>query len=136
MKLSHLKIDSKAIEDGEWHKKLPGMGDFAVKVRGLGSKKYQALLAEMVANVPQKDRVDGLSDADNFRITNEALAQEVILDWSGLENDDGSLIEHDPRIALKILSDPDCDDIRQAILTAATRTGRTARLAAISAGNV
>ena len=134
MKLSHLKIDSKAIEAGEWHKKMPGMGDFAVRVRGLGSKQYQARLSELVENVPLKDRAEGLSEEDNFRITNEALAEFILLDWSGLENEDGSPIEFDRGIALKILTDPDCDDIRKAVMNAAARTGRTARLAAISSG--
>jgi hypothetical protein len=129
VKLSDMKINSAAIEQGEWigsahGTPIPDMGDLCLKVRGLGNSDYRTLMAKLGEAVPRSKRVGGkIAPEEGDRIFVEALARTVLMDWSGVEDDDGSAIAFAPDVALKIMSNPDLAPFKHAVAWAASQVG-------------
>lgn len=129
VKLSDIKINSAAIEQGEWigaahGTPIPDMGDLCLKVRGIGNSDYRALMAKLVDAVPRSQRTAGkLSPQANDRVVIECLAHTVLMDWTGVEDDDGSQITFSQDVALKIMLNPDMAPFKHAVSWAANQVG-------------
>lgn len=129
MKLSEMKINAAAIEQGEWigaahGTPIPNMGDLCLKVRGLGNSDFRKLRARLEEAVPRGKREGGkIADDEAERIFVSCLANTVLQDWSGVENDDGSQVEFSPAVAAKIMSEPDLAPFKYAVAWAASQVG-------------
>lgn len=87
MDLDSIRIDSKAIEGGQWVKNRPGFGNLELRVRGAGSIAYRQALSRHAREAPQEDR-DGdgrLTEEGWARVAALAEADTAILDWRNLE---------------------------------------------------
>lgn len=126
MKLSSLKIDAAKIEAGEWIEDIPGMGDLALKVRGLDNADHGNLRSRLFEAIPRSKKHNGrITDpAEADRLTARCLSEAVLLDWRGLEEEDGSPIPFSKERAFEILSNPDMRSLREAVVEAAARVGR------------
>ena len=133
MKLSAVKVDSDVIEQGEWvdHPFVPGV---EVKVRGVGNADFRRLAPKLTRQFTPAQRDAVIPAADQDRITVELLVETILIDWRGLEEEDGSPLPYSKERARQILSDPDLrifrDGVDQAATVVATRT-KAAREAAI-----
>lgn len=129
VKLSDIKINAAAIEQGEWigaahGTPIPDMGDLCLKVRGIGNSDYRALAAKLTDAVPRVQRAGGkLSAEASDRVFTECLVQTVLMDWTGVEGDDGAAIPFSRPVALKILSNPDLAPFKHAVAWAANQVG-------------
>lgn len=129
VKLSDIKINAAAIEQGEWigaahGTPIPDMGDLCLKVRGIGNSDYRALMAKLSDAVPRSQRTGGkLNPEAGERVFVECLAQTVLMDWSGVENDDGSQIPFSADVARKIMSNPDLAPFKFAVAWASNQVG-------------
>lgn len=123
MDLSKIKIDSAKVARGDWVGELPfsGMEGLRLKVRGLGSAVYRDTLAKRGRAVPRssRNRDGSMPIAIADRVTGEALAEAVLLDWEGL-SDSGCVEPYDKELAMKLLTDPDFAAFREAVIYAAS----------------
>jgi hypothetical protein len=129
VKLSDIKINATAIEQGEWigaahGTPIPDMGDLCLKVRGLGNSDYRALMMKLSDAVPRSQRVGGkIGTEASDRIFVECLAQTVLIDWTGVEEDDGSPIQFSREVALKIMLTPELAPFKHAVAWASAQVG-------------
>lgn len=121
MDIRDLAIDPSRIEGGEWIGDLPGMGHLRLKVRGLSSRKAQALRALKMRQLPRRDREpDGSPKHDAaHRITLEVLLEAVLLDWDGL-TDGGKPVKYSEKQAREWLFDPRFERFGDAVVQAAS----------------
>lgn len=124
MKLSSLKVDPAAIEGGEWIGNIPEMGDLEVCVRGLNNAKYRRLQSKLIDAVPRQKRPGGRVDPDEQdRITATCLNATVLLDWRGLEGEDGQPLPYSQDLAAELLSKPEFRRFREGVIWAAAQVG-------------
>ena len=120
MDISNLKRDTARIEAGEWIDEIPLLPDVRFKVRGIGSRVYRVRLDRLARAVPRNGRQsDGSLKIDvAARITGEAMAEEILLDWEGL-TDNGKPLPYSKERALALLTNPDFEDFANAVSYAA-----------------
>ncbi len=129
MKLSDIRINAAAVEQGEWIGKphglpIPQMGDLALKVRGLGNSDFRALQTQLFDEVPRSERPGGkLSAKASDAIMNRCLSEAVLQDWSGIIGDDDKPVKFSKAEAAKLLGDPAFVRFREAVIWAATQVG-------------
>lgn len=108
MKLSSLKVDSVAIEQGDWVENIPDLPGIRIKARGTNNADYRLLEGKLLREVPKSQRVSGLSVADQDRISATLLLETIILDVEGLTLDDEvTPIKYTKELGAQLLGDPD-----------------------------
>lgn len=110
-----------AIETGEWISDIPQMGDVRLKVRGIGSKLYQTTVARLSRAVTRdgRNRDNSLKNDVAAKITGEALAEHILLDWDGF-TEEGEPLAYSKELALQWLTDPDFETFQGAVFWAAS----------------
>jgi hypothetical protein len=113
MKLSTISVDPKAVEDGDWVKNLPEMGNLELKVRGQNSSAWKARRKKLINALPRnlRNRADGLPDAIEENMMSTLLIEAGLLDWRNLE------------LATKLIKDPATYLFRDAVIAATARVG-------------
>lgn len=107
MKLKDAAVDVGRIENGAWVDNIPDLAGLRVKVRGSGNKQWRKTQQQLLQAVPRSKRANGSLDPDEQdRITNTLLLNCGLVDWEGLERDDGVPIPYNIDDARKILTDP------------------------------
>lgn len=124
MKLSAIRRNTTAVEQGRWIDDIPGMGDLRLRVRGSGNKDWNRLQNDLVAKVPRENRLRGLSDDDAFAIDTECLLESILLEWDNLTGDGviGDLdqpVPYSADTARRLLSEPEYVVFRNAVTWAA-----------------
>lgn len=121
MRLGDQKIDPIKLEQGDWVENIPEMGDLRLKVRGTRNKDWNRMQRVLTDAVPKKKKVGGrIADSEQERITVSLLLNTCLLDWSGLEGDDGQPIAYSKEMAGKLLTDLEYRNFRDAVIWAAT----------------
>jgi hypothetical protein len=115
-KLSSFKTDSRKSEEGVWTEVGAG---FEIRVARLGNPKYQAELKRLGKPHLHGIRRQGLESEQLKRIQAKATARYLLLDWRGLEDDDGKTIEYSYEKALELFLDPDYNEFLDIVLEAA-----------------
>lgn len=122
MKLTAMKVNSRAIEAGEWVDNLPEMGDLELHVRGLGNSEYRAHYAKIVEALPRADKIDGRPTPEAAeRVVVECIVETILLGWRGVEDDAGAPVPFSKDQARALLTDPDFRPFRDAVSLAASR---------------
>lgn len=125
MKLSSVKTDAAKIEGGDWVSGLSEMGDLELKVRGTGNAHYRRLAGKLVDALPRSKKLGGRIDPEeNDRITSICLAETVLMDWRGLEDEDDNPIPFSKEKAKEFLLNPDYRLFRAAVIEAAEQVGK------------
>jgi hypothetical protein len=120
MKMKDVAVDAGRAETGAWVGEIPDMEGLRLKVRGSGNKDWRRLQMKLIQTVPRKRRMSGNLDPDDSdRITTLCLLNTSLLDWSGLEDDDGKEIPFSREMAEKLLTEPDYRRFREAAAWAA-----------------
>jgi hypothetical protein len=99
MKISELEVDPKVIEEGRWIGDIPGLSGVRLKVRGANNKDWRRMAMRLVNAVPRKDRINGLDPEHSDRINAQVILATGLLDWEGIEDDDGNPIPYDKKKA-------------------------------------
>lgn len=123
MKLNDVKVDSNRIEAGAWIDELSECPGLRLRVRGQGNKEWRKLQTKLLDAVPRKKRVNRLDYDEGERITNLLLLNTALLDWDGLQDNDGNAIPYSRDMAEQLLTDPDYRKFRDAVLTASSLVG-------------
>jgi hypothetical protein len=74
----------------------------------------------LINAVPRKRRMNGLDAEDRDRINGILLLNTVLLDWKGVEDDDGKPEPYSKEAAKKYLIQTEFEPFRNAVLWAAT----------------
>lgn len=111
MKLSSLQQNVNLETEGVW---VDYDSEFKVKVARMGNPNFEAYVNKMTKTFLG----DGFSRGSEKiqdpqvlqEITQKAMAKTVLLDWAGLEDDEGNQIPYSPEKAYELLSDPKFKD--------------------------
>lgn len=126
MKLSSLKINADAVEQGAWIDNIPELGGIRLKVRGNGNADFRRMQSKLIEAVPRGQRQRGMIDPDvQDTITARCLAHTVLLDWQGLTDDNDVPIPFTKEKALEFLLDPTLRPFRDGLAYASTIVAQT-----------
>lgn len=105
MKISELEVDQKIVEEGTWVSNIPELSGVRLKVRGANNRDWRRMAMRLINAVPRKQRANGILDPDEAdRISATILLQTGLLDWEGIEADDGQPIPYDKKKAATYLA--------------------------------
>jgi hypothetical protein len=100
MKLSHMKVDSKVLDEGIWidSEEFDGV---SWRVRGTDTPGYQRALRNRLEEeaVKNPDSLNGVNLIAGMRITNALVVEYCLVDWRGIDNDEGEQVPYDPELA-------------------------------------
>jgi hypothetical protein len=121
MKLSESVVNVQAIEDGAWVDNIPELPGVRIKTRGSNNKAWRRKSASLFDTIPRNKKVGNRVDPDELdRIMTTLLVECGIIDWEGIENDDGSPVPFSRDVAKKLLADPQYVKLKDGVLWAAT----------------
>lgn len=124
-RLSAFKVNSAAIEAGEWVSPGEEYDDLMIKTRGYGDAYYDAQAQKMRrAALAHNGDVAKVSNAKTREIRVECLITHLLLDVRGLADDDGNTVDF-ARFC-EMLREPDYGPLVVACQTAAALVGRQA----------
>lgn len=123
MKLSDIAVNATAIERGRWVSIGHVMPGVRLKVRGVENEDYQRLFNKLVTEIPRAERLKGPDAALMRDITTRLLVETVLIDWDGIDNDDGSPLPYSKEKAREVLSNPNLIAFRKAVEWAAGVVG-------------
>jgi hypothetical protein len=117
MKLGQIKKVQRNIETGGWVSDLPNLPGVSVKVRGLFNSEAAKMFADARATMSDEEFKDPeIQEALDIRL----LAETVLVDWDGIDGDDGEPLEYSEELAEQLLSDPEMAVFRRAVTHAAS----------------
>lgn len=120
MKLSEIKIDPKKFEQGDWVGEIPEMGELRLKVRGIGNSDFRRMQSKLTEAEPRKYRVAGrLPPERQDAITAQCLLHTVLIDWDGVQGEDGQPLPYSEELARDLLTKPEFKRFREAVAWAA-----------------
>lgn len=100
VKFSSLKKKRK--EEGQWVDYEAGI---KLKLAPMGNKNYDRILTKLASKKKRLFRKADASNPEILKITQHAVSEAVLLDWSGIEGDDGQALAYDPEKAREIFAD-------------------------------
>jgi hypothetical protein len=127
MRLGQIADKGRLFQGGVW-KPIAALPGVEVKVRGLHSvedKHAEARARRAFGDVT-------IGDEENEKIVRTRLIEAILIDWRGLERDDGSPLSYSREEAERMLTDPEYHFFRQGVFMAAlsVANGETASLEA------
>lgn len=128
MKLSDIRIDIDAVENGAWVNEIPDMGDLELKVRGLDCTAARALLerkARLRAGSVPARLAEQANAVNRENDRSDLLETVVLMDWRNLA-DDGTPVLYSPEMARRLIRSPEFRPFRLAVIWAGNRVGRAA----------
>ena len=115
MDLNKLRTDLNRESDGVW----VDIGDGAsIKVARIGNPRHSAILRKLSAPYRRQINAGTLPDDVAFRISGEAMANAILLDWNGLELDGATLV-YSQQAAKDVLCNQQLKDFRSQVQAAA-----------------
>lgn len=119
MKLSGLKVNVVALEQGAWVDDIPDMDGLRLKVRGINNKDWRKLSDRLYDQVPRQRKIRGrVNSDDRDRIATACLLETGLMDWGGLDDDEGKSIPYSKEKAENLLTDPETGKFRDAVMWA------------------
>lgn len=126
MKLSDIKRDVAAVEQGQWIGDIPEMGDLRLNVRGADNTDWRRIEAKMLAALSPQDRAAYRTDADiQDRITSACLLGAGLLGWEGqfMTDEANAVIPFSAELAGDLVTRPEWRKFRNAVLWAVNQVG-------------
>jgi hypothetical protein len=109
-KLSQLAVDTTKSEDGVWIEFGAG---FELLIARANNAAFKAELARLVKPYQREIAREGMSSRHATDAHTKAQAKCVVLNWRGLEDEDGEPIPYSPEKAFEILSDPRYPELKE-----------------------
>lgn len=101
MKISKFATDLELEESGVW----VDIGEGArLRVARVGNPRYRKRLRELLAPHKRLVRIDKLPEDLSDELVIKAFAETILLDWEGLEDDNGEPIEYSVEHAIELLT--------------------------------
>ncbi len=122
MKLTAIKVNPAAIEQGQWIGDLPDMGDLKLKVRGIGNSDYRILQGKLLRAVPRAQRAE-LTPEQQDEIAGKLLLETCLIDWQNVTDEASAEIPYSKELAADLLFKPEFARFRDAVAYAAATVG-------------
>lgn len=121
MKLSDLKVNVAAIEQGAWVDDIPELPGLRLKVRGFGNADDRRIQDIEYQRLPRNLRVRGnVPSATTDIIMTKRLLGAILIDWDGLTGDDDKPLPYSKETAETLLTDKAYMPLRNAVIWAAS----------------
>lgn len=134
MKIGRIKQDLALEREGVWAR-YPGT-DFECRLARVGNPEFQSRRQEILEGARIAEAVRGeLSERETRDAIAPIVARHIVLDWRGLEDDDGSEIQHSVARCEEMLRDPHLNDWYTWVLRVAGDAQQFRRKAVESEGN-
>jgi hypothetical protein len=123
VKISDIRVDAAKIEAGDWVGDLtelfPGLEGVRLKVRGSGNADYRRLQAKKLRKVAAARLGPDKEQEAALQVTNELLAETILLDWDGILQEDGvTPLAYTKELSAQLLADPEMRIFREAVIYA------------------
>ena len=130
MKMNSLKTDLAKAEAGIWIGDIPDFPGVELKVRPQGNPDYRVLYQRLIQTVPRgKKRAGAITDPEmKAQVDGRCLADTILVDWKGFEDDDNKPLAYSPELAKQLLSEVDMQALRGALVWAAGVAEEEARV--------
>lgn len=120
MKFSDIAEINRRVQEGEWVRDIPLLPGVALKVRGINSGAYSDLRQKLVRQLSREDKAGGtISEGQAERIDKQLLSEALLLDWTGIEGDDGAVVPYSKETAEHLVSAPEYQIFRDGVQYAA-----------------
>jgi len=117
-KLSKIATDTDKASEGQWVEYCPAIDKdepaLEFKIARLGNPAYNQRLQSLVRPHRRKVRAGFESELEPF--VKQAVAECCLVDWRGMQTDDGKSIKYSKKTSLEILTDPRYSDVYDFIL--------------------
>lgn len=123
MRLSDLCVDAAKINEGGWVRNIPKLEGLSLKVRGVDSAADREVTAKAIERLPRNETARGVNAAAAEKIVTRRLVDALLLDWSGLEGDDGEPVQFSRETAETLLTNDNYRPLRDAVWFAANVVG-------------
>lgn len=128
MKLSDIELDLSAVDEGIWVHDIPDLPGVSFCVRGSEYIPYKKAMARFhtasAVTSTRRNRVAQLRstadlDAEKFgEFMAEQVAKHLLIDWEGIEDDEGAAILPTPDMVLRALTDRSLAVLKRGIMFA------------------
>jgi hypothetical protein len=111
-RLNRIATSTERAADGQWVEFCPAQGDepaLELKIARIGNPRYAQRLQELVR--PHRRKVRMGFDEDMEQFVKVAVAECVLVDWRGLEGEDGKPIPYSKEKSVELLTDPIYSDL-------------------------
>lgn len=111
-RLNRIATSTERAADGQWVEFCPAQGDepaLELKIARVGNPKYNQRLQELVRPHRRKVRMGFDEDLEEF--VKVAVAEHVLVDWRGLEDEDGKAIPYSKEKSTELLTNPSYSDL-------------------------
>ena len=106
MKLSELQLDVEAVDNGIWvdSSEFDGVSWY---VRGTEYPPYQKALRTKMANMQKgrRTKLNGVAVDEFNHLTRDLMVEHCLLDWRGIDTDDGEPVSYSRELARAFMSD-------------------------------
>lgn len=103
MKISDIAVDENVTEEGGWVSSIPELEGVRLKCRGAGNKDWRRQAQVLINAVPRRKRMPNLDPEESDRINATLILNHGLLDWDGIEDDDGNPVPYDKKKAAEYL---------------------------------
>jgi hypothetical protein len=115
MKISRYRTDPELESTGVWVELGEGG---SIKVARMNNDKYRAMMRQVSKPYRRQLQLGVLDEEVARDLVNKCMAACVLLDWEGIEDDEGKAIKHSEEKALELLRD--VPDFRAVVLEVAS----------------
>ena len=109
MKLSKIENNLEKENEGVW---LTYDGDIEVKIARFGNDRYQKIAEALYKPVKKQLQRGSLGSKRATELASKAVAKGIIVDWRGIEDDDGNLIPFSEEKAIEFMLNPKLKDFK------------------------
>lgn len=103
-KLSAIRADLDKERNGVW---VPYQMGIELKIARLGNPQYQEALRTATEARKVLLAVKDLSEEQRQDVQREVVAKTILLDWRGVEDEDGKPLAYSPQTAMSWFKDPE-----------------------------
>lgn len=104
MKIEDIAVDTNLIEQGAWVSDIPELEGVRLKCRGSDNKDWRRMAQHLVNAVPRKKRIPLLDPAEQDRVNAIVIRECGLLDWEGIEDNDGNPVPYSKKKAEEYLN--------------------------------
>jgi len=119
-KLSQLMTDPTKNEQGIWVDYDDGM---RLRVCSTSKRAYEEARESLLRPHRRRIRDDRMSPSEIAEVIKPAVARHLLVDWEGLEDEDGNEIPYTPEKALELFNNPLLEDLYVTVMEVAGKAG-------------
>lgn len=105
MKFSSLKADLQREQEGDWVE-IPDLLGVSLKVRSLHTTAYGMARSLLTQKLARKYGRKAIPPEVISKEYGKLYAEHILLDWKGLDDDDGQPLPYDKEVAIEYLTNP------------------------------